>query len=49
MIGKLLCALPKWLGGGHRRGEFVGEASGKRLFQCPRCRRGTSYKAKVAE
>jgi hypothetical protein len=45
-VGKILCALPRKLGGGHRRGKRVGknfEDGGLRLmthnivFYCPRC------------
>lgn len=41
-FGKLICLLPKWLGGGCLRGEVIGsvKAEGKpeeRTYQCPRC------------
>lgn len=40
---KLLCMLPKWLWGGHKRGKRVlyvvggPESDGEREYQCPRC------------
>ena len=43
LIGKIACALPKWLGGGHRRGKRHGEAPAKTpgtlrvTYRCPRC------------
>lgn len=45
LLGRFLC----WWKGKHIRGKFVrAEDNGtKKFFQCPRCRRETSYKAKA--
>lgn len=46
---KLICRLPKWLGGGHKRGKFVANEQGstglEKRFQCPRCK--TSWTRKI--
>ena len=54
LIGKILCALPRWAGGGHRRGEFVKRvgigADGKTdtvVYQCPRCHATWTRKVKA--
>jgi len=53
ILGRLLCALPRKLGGGHRRGKlhrqgFVDAAGPKVAFyRCPRCGRETRYKVKA--
>lgn len=31
----LICKLPRWLGGGHRRGKRLGNSE---TIECPRCR-----------
>lgn len=51
LIGKVLCRLPKWLGGGHKRGRREGvienHAAGLffHTFACPRC--GATWMRKV--
>lgn len=51
MIKKLLCKLPRFLGGGHRRGipveSAVDTALGKQAYRCPRCGRVKARKAKA--
>ena len=46
MIGRLIC----WVKGKHLRGKRVAthENGGAKIFQCPRCGRKTTYKAKAA-
>jgi len=52
MLAKVICALPKWMGGGHKRGKRVGEATdivtGKLNFYCPRCKNRWSRKERKA-
>ncbi len=49
-MGPLVCALPKWAGGGHRRGKFIDEFSTEsgrfRRIVCSRCGREKFYKVK---
>jgi hypothetical protein len=55
MLGKIICSLPRWLGGGHRRGrrvaDVLGTLQGQGLFylQCPRCGATWTRKIKVKE
>ena len=52
-LSALICKLPHWLGGGHRRGVRVTDtvaiaqacALGKMIFRCPRC--GATHTRKV--
>lgn len=49
MLGRLICKLPRWLGGGHRRGRRVTtELAGLTMLQCPRCKKLWARKAKPA-
>jgi len=47
---KILCKLPKWLGGGHKRGrrEFSDLATGTVTFRCPRCDKPWTRKERKA-
>ncbi len=46
-LGRFICALPKWIGGGHLRGMRVFTPDGAhRVFACPRCGNETRYKEK---
>lgn len=39
LLGRLLCSLPKWMGGGHKRGQltqFIADGS-RATYVCPRC------------
>lgn len=54
-MSRLLCHLPRWLGGGHRRGKFhslVREQGSDqvtaRMFICPRCEQTWTRKVKAA-
>lgn len=50
----LLCKLPKWAGGGHKRGKLTGltktaeEKITSKTFKCPRCDETWSRKVKAA-
>ena len=46
--GRLVCALPKWMGGGHRRGRIIerDEAKNTVTTACPRCGRQLTRKVK---
>jgi hypothetical protein len=52
ILGKFICALPRKLGGGHKRGKLIpeqempGTRAIYRYFACPRCGRETEYKIK---
>lgn len=55
ILGRVICALPKLLGGGHRRGKLLGvgpeftsdgDYINMRTIACPRCGRKTRYKLK---
>lgn len=51
MIAKLICALPKWLGGGHRRGKRIGKSAtvaDSIEFRCPRCKATWTRKERKA-
>lgn len=52
MLGSLICKLPKWLGGGHKRGKRVAETTTTTThldhFRCPRCGAAWTRKAKPA-
>lgn len=53
MIGKLICALPKWMGGGHKRGKRVTEVTFTTTthlnhYRCTRCGAAWTRKAKPA-
>lgn len=39
MLAKIICALPKWMGGGHKRGVRISTPRPDQLvlFRCPRC------------
>lgn len=51
-LTKFICALPKWLGGGHLRGKQSGidilcpDGAIKRTYQCSRCH--TSWTRKIS-
>ena len=50
MLGKLLCALPKWLGGGHKRGKLelarcLEDGLTEKVYVCWRC--GATWTRKV--
>ena len=52
MFGKLICKLPKAIGGGHRRGKPIGAqgdpVNGEvRVYACPRCGAQHTRKVKV--
>ena len=46
---RLLCILPKWLGGGHKRGRHLRVEGEFRILACPRCGRTTRYPRKKAD
>ena len=51
IFGKLICKLPKWLGGGHRRGRkgerYMTDNGRYQDARCPRCGRALRYKVKA--
>ena len=52
IIGKLICALPKQIGGGHKRGKRISSPSPLNLlqhivYQCGRCGATWTRKRKV--
>lgn len=45
---KLMCKLPKWLGGGHKRGKRTGVSSELGIqYRCNRC--GSCWNRKTAK
>lgn len=46
-LGRFICALPKWMGGGHRRGKLIETTELERIYACPRCSNETHYKVKA--
>lgn len=50
---RLLCKLPKWMGGGHKRGKRDNGARpvnvGEQAYRCPRCKETWARKAKPAK
>lgn len=46
MLGRIKCLMPKWAGGGHKRGKRSAkdDTPTHKAYRCPRCTRLKTYK-----